>query len=697
MQDTRTGTGQGLNETEVERLSALFVPNPRQFSGDRNRRRQRPNLYVEIVAFDEHGEEQIGWMAPRKVDGATALPAHFQAGQTHLPALIPSSDCPPIRAISLGYEETDELGWFSLDLDGGYPIDRIGPALAQVLGKKRLVCHSGSGKPNRFRVFGRLDKPLTVRRLNELLTALCAHLGFPVKDKHVEIFPAYRHSRIPLGLGGCQRFELTTGNPIGKPDQAKLGRAILVLEPIDLEVEIAKLGVVPSGIDTGIRRSRGRFDPHTRRERQRSTPRHIRKLLHRGVTRPGERQKLQHTFFVDCLLSGYPLHDAIPRFHAYVDSGKFDASSDVTRYGREWLKRQAPRIAKGIYASTRPVGMPDPIACDGAEIHRIRKIAKRVAAEQPEFSERKAEDFLKKILAIFKGCIAACLPLARIHSKTWQAAGGTHYARLRAACGIFDARSGYKSLKLVMSRAHLGARPCEAKAIDWSTSFVFDQDLPAPSYEISKSIFAGNNTPHDPIVVVPIPSVSFTLPGVLLSSTTAREQSSRLYVHHHEIKPKFEGSDLPTSSSNSFDSTPQTTSIQPDPVQSSDARLRRPGRPVNASKVPRTTRSPSERSKVPEWRRLRNWAPPATADQSLDEFLEACIAAKKLVKEYNRERARAKRRQTIFNREARRSRDFIPFASLGECASDRFHELRAMFGLELWACSGNAFLMQHAE
>lgn len=688
MQDTkeRRTWQRDLSEGEVERLSALFAPNPSQFSGDRNRHRPRPNLYVETVSFDEHGEEFIGTTAPRGVTGTSALAAHFVAGRTQTPSTIPNYNGFPIRAVSLGYEEDDLVGWFDLDLDGGYPIERIGPALVSTFGRDRLVCHSGSGKVGRHRVFGLLSVPLPVRRVNELLRAICARLGFPPIDGSLEIAPAYRHFRLPLGAGGCRMFDIATGKPMGEQNQAKTGRAMLSLVPIDLESVARDIGADLSGIDTGNRSPRGRFDPYTRRERERPIPRNIRNLLHRGVARPGERQTIQHAFVTNCLLSGKSLHDAVESFRAYIDEGKFDASEDVKRYGREWLKKQALRIVCGIYASTRPIGMPDPIPCDGAEIHRIRKIAIRVHAEHPEFSIPFVEKFLKKILAIFRGCLAAGLPLARIHSKIWQAAGGTRYACLRAACGIFDARSGYKSMKLVSSRAHLGARPCEAYAISWSTSFVFDRDLPAPSYEISRSIFVAHDERHadrSPVVVVAFPSTSVSLSPTTVPSRPSRapRTCSRLYVHRLHDPLQNKGSDETRAVAILMPNAPPTQHVPVDiDYPKIDAALsdeigaprRRAAEHKHAKRV--KSRSPFVSAKLAEWQRIARWTLPA-ADMGLDEWL---ITDDAIRKEYAKER-----REAVADRDALERQHGIR-VSIGRMASARFHELRSMFGLDSW-------------
>lgn len=678
MQDTlskRTEQG-ALSKNEVERLSVLFAPDPFKFSGDRNRRRTRPNLYVETITFDEHGEEQIGWTAPRKVDAGSVLTAHFQAGRTQAPTAIPDSDCPPIRAVSLGYEEADELGWFSLDLDGGYEIDRIGLALAQALGKSRLACHSGSGRADRYRVFGLLAIPLPVARINELLRALCAHIGFPVKSKSLEVFPAYQHTRLPLGSGGCQRFDLTTGKPVGKPDQAKLGRAILALEPIDLEAEVAKLGAATSGIDTGIRCSRGRFDPYTRIERRRNTPRHIRREIAFGVPGEGHRNKHTRKVINDYLRKGYGLRKACESWNGYIDSGRMDASRFVKRFGREALKRQTEKTVRHIYATAQVYGLPDPIALSEREIELVKEIANRVPRSRYT-SPYRAEKMLLALLPRFKSAMRAGFKKVRMHSNLWQAAGGTHYTRMRLAVGIFRSVGGYKSLASVRARKEFGAHECEAHAYSWECSFDFDAPSSSESLTYNEAIRNSIRSASESVEVVvdlPLPNttVDRSTPSVVM---VGAYPSSQPYVHHIGIEPKSDRSDLPCPPLDSQEPTILTaTNTQADPAALPDARLPRRRLPINASKPPKATQTPSERPKVPEWRRLHNWTPKATADQSLDEFLDACHAAKDLVREYNRELSRAKRKQAA---EGRRS-------ALGRFVTDRFHELRAIFGLESW-------------
>lgn len=633
----------------------LIAPNPDRFRGSK-RRGQRPTLYGDPEGFDDDGVKKH-WDVLWGAIADNAIDAHLTAGKTQQAAPVEGFDAYRIRAVSLGYEETDAVAFFSLDLDGKYNPRKVMRALVTAFGKRSVLPHSGSGTEGRFRVLGLLRHPMEVRRLKALLGAICKLYGFPPLGGALEIYPCRNHTRMPFGAGGCQMFDPETLRSLGLPNQAACLRAFRNLVPIDLELAAKELGIDPSGIDTGIPIfRRDEFDPFARRVRPRPTPRPIRRRITQGIQGPGDRQALTWIFIYDCLLSGRSMQRAIELFSEYVEAGKMDKSRDIARYGRAWFLKQIPRTVRRIYACARPVGTPDPIALSDRELALIDDLVELVPRTR-HTSPRRARRMLRMVLPHFKGCLAAGLPLLRWHSDLWRAAGGTHYKYMREQLGIFMQRTGYKSLALVRSRAHLGAKDSEAYAISWSTSFDFDRDLPSPSYDIARSIGWQSQVDEES------------------ASNTSTTRTPRLYVYRKPIHGKNKGSDLSFPSSDSPDSsTPTAHATQADPAALPDARLPRRSRPVKAPKVPRSTPNPSERPKVPEWRRLHNWSPKATADQSLDEFLDACHAAKDLVREYNRELSRAKRKQAA---EGRRS-------ALGRFVTDRFHELRAMFGLDPW-------------
>jgi hypothetical protein len=655
---------------------ALIAPNPSRFRGRRGRG-VRPTLYGEPEGLDENGKKRH-WDVLWGADAEKAIDAHLTSGKRQEPIAIEGFDAYRIRAVSLGYEETDIVGFFSLDLDGKYNAKKVLRALVTAFGKRCILPHSGSGAEDRFRVLGLLRNPMEIRRLKALLGAICKLYGFPPLSGALEIYPSHMHTRMPFGAGGCQMFDPETLRPVGRQDQAACLRAFRALVPIDLDLVAKELGIDPSGIDTGIPIFRRyAVDPYTRVERLRPTPRPVRRRIALGIQGPGERQALTWTFVYDCLLSGKSLERAIELFSEYVEAGMMDKSRDISRYGRDWFLKQIPRTVRRIYATARPVGMPDPIALSERELALIDELVERVSCTR-HTSPRRARRMLRMVLPHFKGNLAAGLPLLRWHSDLWRAAGGTHYSRMRDAIGIFVQRTKYKSLSLVRSRQHLGARDEEAYAISWSTSFDFDRDLPSPTYDIARSI-GWEPREEDPKVsiVYTIPSIDRSVDSSLPSSS-GPTRTPRLYVYCNRISGKSKGSDRPFSSSEPDDQGIRSTQpANPDPSSAPDATFRSRRRP---KKRPSTVASPidaPEKPKPKEWQRIAKWALPGAEGMDLDEWLTRDAEVKR---EYARELSRAKRKRDLHNR----STTMIRWVSAGECASERFHELRKLFGLNPW-------------
>jgi hypothetical protein len=653
---------------------ALIAPNPSRFRG-RKGRCIRPTLYGEPEGFDESGKRKH-WDVLWGADAEKAIDAHMTSGKRQEPTAIEGFDAYRIRAVSLGYEETDVVDFFSLDLDGKYNAKTVMRALVTAFGKRSVLPHSGSGEKGRYRVLGLLRNPMEIRRLKALLGAVCALYGFPPLSGALEIYPDYRHTRMPFGAGGCQMFDPETLRPVGRADQASCLRAFRALVPIDLDLVAKELGVDSSGIDTGIPIFRRyAYDPYMRRVRPRSTPRPIRRRIALGIRGPGERQALIWIFVYDCLLSGRSMDRAIELLSEYIEAGMMDLSRDVARYGREWLLKQIPRTIRRIYASARPVGMPDPIALSERELALIDELVERVPRTR-HTSPRRARRMLRTVLPHFKGNLSAGLPLLRWHSDLWRAAGGTHYSRMRDAIGIFVQRTKYKSLALVRSRAHLGAKDSEAYAISWSTSFEFDRDLPSPTYDVARSI-GWEPREEDPKVstVYTIPSINRSDPSSPSLSPTTPTRTPRLYVYRNRIRAKSEGSGLPLLVPEVQDPTIATDrSVVSNPSSTPDASLRSRKRPEKRRSTPPAVDIPIPK-KIPEWKRIAAWSPPVSEDTGIDEWLRAEAEIKR---EYAREKAEAERDRKAIERE------HGVRLSLGHVASKRFHELRVMFGLDPW-------------
>lgn len=676
-----------LTPEEVRRFTEIFAPNPKRFTGSRNGPcRATPNLYGEFVTFDEHGEEHRECRPPRKVGGTVAMPVHMEAGRLQVPVRLPGSKYPPIRAVSIGYEEDDIVSHLALDLDGDYPIPSVMKPIRKLFGK-RMVLHSGSGAVDRFRVFIRI-RPMKVRRLQALASAIFTRLGFPPKLGGLEIAPAFKQSRIPGGAGGCRMFDPRTMKPMGGQNQATLVRAILASEAVDLDAIAKGIGIDPSGIDTGTARSRGRFDPNTRREPHRPTPRHIRRQIALGVREEGRRNR--HTWLTvnNFIRSGYGLRKGIEKWIAYIEDGKMDASRFVKRFGRDALIKRAEKEVRSIYASAKPYGLPDPIALSEREIDLVKVLASRVPRTR-YMSPYRAEKMLLAELPIFKAAKYAGLTKVRRHSDHWYKSGGIHYARMREFVGIFQTVGGYKPLYVVRGRKHLGAKDSEAYAYSFACSFDFDPPSGSVTYNnaIARSclrecevleveIHLPPSLGSDPL---PLPSTASIDPtSFLQTATSSPNAQNQLYDHHKANEGDLEGSD-PTQEDPSDTSTTPQPDFPPEavfpyhPSWGDEWDAKRQDRKVARLNRPKPLPRPK-----PEWKRLQDLPVKGGKDMSLDEYFAATIAQKELVAEYQREK-----------REAEKDRKHIERThgvrlSLGKVASKRFHELRERFGLDPW-------------
>jgi hypothetical protein len=119
--------------------------------------------------------------------------------------------------------------------------------------------------------------------------------------------------------------------------------------------------------------------------------------------------------------------------------------------------------------------MPLPLDLTVDEIAQSREIA-RVASIAYGFSENALRALLMGILPIFKAVHKAGMACARLHSWEWRKAGGSRFAELREACGIFAQVSpSYRAAKSLALRGLNDRAALEhAYAKSWKTSFRFD-------------------------------------------------------------------------------------------------------------------------------------------------------------------------------------------------------------------------------
>lgn len=650
-----------LDEADAVRFLNIVAPNPERFVGTWSKT-STPTLYGEFV--DSSGCRK--WDVLRDVDSRDALATHVEAGKVQEPIDVPKCAQGPIRAVALRYAHDTVVSYFSIDVDGGYDPKTVAMSLSKTFGPDAVLLHSGSGKKGRYRVLGRLALPMTVDALQAHLRVVCAWLGFPVKSGHLEISPGNAPSRLPFGCGGCTIFS-TDLAPVAEGFDAAIS-AFVNLVPVDLHAVVERIG---SGIDTGSHRiAKGRIDPWTRRERPRSRPRRIRRLLAEGITGHGQRNRAIFDFVRDSCFSGFTCAQTIARLVAWIEAGKLDASRDAKKNGRAWLIKHAKQSAVRIYATLRPLGIPDPMALTSEEIADVKSIAQNLA-RRSEFSALRIERFLLRVLPWFKGARCARLSMLRMHCKKWESFD-REYAALRALTGLFDAKTGYRSLASVRERRSLGARDSEAYARSYGCSFSFRlSSSMRSSYALSSSQrtdFTKIDLSVDPpttFVCNSLPSSS-SLPSVSSPFPTAQTRTPQLYVPQSPISLKTSGSvnEIPMVETE-FAESKASSDVVPSPIVSSESSVKK-RRKRSAVVVPLKDR--------PEWQRIARWTLPA-GDMGLDEWFEADAAIRK---EYAKER-----RDAIADRDALERQHGIR-VSIGRMASPRFHELRALFGLDSW-------------
>lgn len=393
------------------------------------------------------------------------LLAHVEAGIANAPVERGGFH---LRAVGLSNRDDDETSFVSLDFDGGnpdlYPPQEMVDMLAATLGEDVFELHSGSGEPGHFRLTFRLAAPAPVLDVAASVRRLVEGLGFPEAAGALEVYPSRKNNRLPFGAGGCyvhDREDVTKRRLV--PFAEIMGR-FAALRPVSLEIRSET-------------RSSRRYNPKTRRDRPRPTPARmlpkIRRYWSEGLKGPGERDRVSFEMISDLLRRGFSGARALARMCGWVDEGKADASADVRRKGREWFKRELVGRVDRIYSTLRPAGRPDPMALSRFE----DALLVRHSIERSRITGVPAEKILKldrRVLPRMKAAERAGLPVLRLHSSEWQRMGGTHYAKIRAASGLYDTDGSYKALKTVLSRAHLGARPSEAYAMSWETCFAFE-------------------------------------------------------------------------------------------------------------------------------------------------------------------------------------------------------------------------------
>lgn len=427
-----------------------------------------------VFAFVEHPRTgATRWTLLDGFDARRAIALHLRAGAEGAP--VEFEDNVLLRAAGVRASRREKTRVIEFDLDGShaaYRPDLVLTVLAQIFGPNRFQITSGSGREGRYRARAPMAEELPIEDQNELLRRILRGIKLPAKSGGLEVFPRPGTVRLPYGVGGRRSYDASL-DFLGEKSPAELLREFEALTPIDLRAVASPFPRVTSM----RRRQRYDGDPRRRVERRRSTPRHIRLLLRRGVNGWNQRAQALNDLARHCLYDGRTMREAIDFLTSWVrDENRLARSRDVQRNGVEWQVKRLPELVEKIYAETPELGVPNPEALSENELARIEEIARAGSRRNPEHRPSTLARFLREHLSAFKAAEHAGLPMLRYHSRKWQSNFGSKYARIREACGIFRAVTGYKSIEA--TKGH----PEDAHAMSWVTTFGFDPPTPEPVF-----------------------------------------------------------------------------------------------------------------------------------------------------------------------------------------------------------------------
>lgn len=393
-----------------------------------------------------------------------------------------------VVAVHIAYRRDERVRFVSLDLDGKDTDREILAAIRADIGDDSMLVHSGSGRERRCRLLLRLDKSKTIGDLQMLAKRWIAGLGFSVAQGDLEVFPGTQDGRCPFQLGGCTWFapDLSTRKNQRPID---LWQRFVALKPIDIRALALRFPVLElehestknaakHGVNN-VSRLPNTTEGLPRRyvaERRPPTPKAIRELAKQGISGVGERDDALYKLTYDRLCRSFSQEETVEYLVAMVVEGKFDKSRALQKTGgMARLIRDIERRVARVYATHTSPGMPLPVDLTASEVASVREIA-RIASMAYGFSENALRAFLMAILPIFKGVHLAGLAYARLHSWEWRKAGGSRFAELREACGIFAQVSrSYRAAKSLALRGLNDRAALEhAYAKSWKTSFRFD-------------------------------------------------------------------------------------------------------------------------------------------------------------------------------------------------------------------------------
>ncbi len=437
-----------------------------------------PGLLNEPDSYGSlYSETREGGWRPHEGDPAELLLQHVLGG-----CGIPMAawrDGEPVRCVGLAPPEGERIPLASIDLDGGYPITEFRAAWEERFGPRSCVVTSGSGKEGRYRLWFMVKNAPPVELLRPKVEELLNELGFPPRAGLAEVYPSPRHqSRLPLGEGGCVRFDRELSPKSATPWE--LIGAFSRLKQVDLSGFKARKQTA--------RRMGGRTPDRPRIKGRASMPSSARAVWRKGAKR-GHRQHFVREMVVALHKRGEPREECrrILQATAQQKLWRTDGWKDAPnrKHSRQDIDDTVDR-----YYDRYKQALPAPENLLPADCLRLHAHAVDGAgvyhqgAESFEVTVDHLMAFGARLLPLFRACwrdqyhphdadfvIDTTRTRVRVHRDTFREAAkgtGVPYAILRKALGIFeDSGESYIPQSLVPNR------PGDARCKTWHCTFIF--------------------------------------------------------------------------------------------------------------------------------------------------------------------------------------------------------------------------------
>lgn len=351
-----------------------------------------------------------------------AVAAHLLASQTGQPWKLGRR---AIRAAGLSYQRDAVTSRITVDLDGkhGYEPAGVVAALADLVGRDRLMVTASSGIPGRYHCHARIP-PMRVDEAVAASRALLVKSGFAWMSGGAETYPSGSNCRLPFGLGGCELFEdehLQVGRQSTWQELTRrfCGMPTLVLQPS-----------APAG--GGARRLTARSHAPTYDAEAAAK---VERWWRKGVG-PHERNDALFALAVDCRRRRLPQADAVREIQRWIDGGGLDQSAVARKPGgiAEQRNQTVLEVVARVYAF--PPRAQRRANLSGGEIAHTVNLAKERCGERAA----QAVVLLLNVLPWFKGAWLEGRADVTLGQSAWaQTLGrrGSGYALVRRQLHLF--------------------------------------------------------------------------------------------------------------------------------------------------------------------------------------------------------------------------------------------------------------------